>query len=132
VSPSFIEKLLDPEGEERRRKLARERQEIEDLEERHALAARRARIEGELAKTRASGTEAALSDASEGSRGGRTRDEIIDAAIANREPDGTWPTQAAVAMSEALGIDPRRIRQLQGPRGWKGILADAQARVAGR
>ena len=63
------------------------------------------------------------------SRGGLTRDQIIDAAIANREPDGTWPKQAAVA--EALRLaDARQIRNVQGRRGWPGIIADAKARLA--
>ncbi len=63
------------------------------------------------------------------SRGGLTREQIVDAAIANREPDGTWPKQAAVA--EALRLaDARQIRNVQGQRGWLGIIADAQARLA--
>lgn len=64
--------------------------------------------------------------------GGLTRDGIIDAAIENREPDGTWPTQTTVSL--ALGKDEgaRRIRQVQGPRGWAGILEDAEARLANR
>lgn len=66
------------------------------------------------------------------SGGGLTRDRIIDAAIEHREPDGTWPTQTAV--SQELGMDEggRRIRQVQGPRGWAGILEDAEARLADR
>jgi hypothetical protein len=64
-----------------------------------------------------------------GSRGGLTRDAIVKAAVSYRRGGGGWPpTQAAVA--EELGLsDARRLRQLQGPRGWKGILADAQARL---
>ncbi len=69
--------------------------------------------------------------ARDASRGGLTRDQIIDAAIANREPDGTWPKQAAVA--EALRLaDARQIRNVQGPRGWAGIIADALDRLAPR
>lgn len=62
-------------------------------------------------------------------RGGLTRDNVIDAVIDNREPDGTWPTQEATA--EALGVTDRRIRQVCGRRRWAGIVADAKARVAG-
>lgn len=64
--------------------------------------------------------------------GGLTRDDIIDAAIENREPNGTWPTQTTVSL--ALGKDEgaRRIRQVQGPRGWAGILEDARAKLANR
>ena len=64
--------------------------------------------------------------------GGLTRDDIIEAVIEHREPDGTWPTQPAVSL--ALGKDEggRRIRQVQGPGGWAGILKDAEARLASR
>ena len=63
---------------------------------------------------------------------GLTRDSIIDAAIEHREPDGTWPTQAAVSLELGKDEGGRRIRQVQGPRGWAGILEDAEARLANR
>jgi hypothetical protein len=59
-----------------------------------------------------------------------SRARIVDEAIAGREPDGTWPTQSAVAT--ALELTDRRIRQIQGPAGWSGIIADAEAAIAGR
>jgi hypothetical protein len=61
---------------------------------------------------------------------GLTRDRVIEKVIANREPDGTWPTQPAVA--EALGLEARRIRQVQGDGGWQGILDDAARRISER
>jgi hypothetical protein len=62
---------------------------------------------------------------------GLTRERIVDAVIEGREPEGTWPTQSAVA--DALGYaDSRRLRQVQGPRGWAGILNDAEARLIGK
>jgi hypothetical protein len=67
--------------------------------------------------------------AADGSRAGLTRDRIIVAILEARETDGTWPTQAAVA--ESLGLaDARRIRQVQGPGRWPGVIADAKARLA--
>jgi hypothetical protein len=73
---------------------------------------------------------AAVGDAPE-SVSGLTRDRVIDAAIATREPDGTWGTQTKAATGPGgLGLaDARRIRQVQGPRGWAGIIADAEARL---
>jgi hypothetical protein len=78
------------------------------------------------------GIDQALSKGGPPPGGGLTRDDIIDAAIEHREPDGTWPTQTTV--SQELGKDEggRRIRQVQGPRGWAGILEDAEARLANR
>jgi hypothetical protein len=62
------------------------------------------------------------------SRGGLTRERIIDQILESRVPDGTMPTQPVVA--EGLGLaDARRIRQVQGPRGWPGLIADARARL---
>ena len=58
---------------------------------------------------------------------GRTADQVIDAIAARREPDGTMPTQAAVA--EALGCSDRYVRHLVGPvGGWKAALALAETR----
>ena len=76
--------------------------------------------------------EQALSKGGPPPGGGLTRDTIIDAAIEHREPDGTWPTQTTVSL--ALGNDEggRRIRQVQGPRRWAGILEDAEAKLANR
>jgi hypothetical protein len=56
----------------------------------------------------------------------RPRDHVVQAVI---DHEDAWPpTQPAI--SEALGwaADGRRIRQVQGPRGWRGILDDAQRR----
>lgn len=64
--------------------------------------------------------------------GGLTRDGIIDAAIEHREPDGTWPTQTTVSLELGKDVGGRRIRQVQGPRGWAGIVEDAEARLANR
>jgi hypothetical protein len=63
---------------------------------------------------------------------GLTRDEIIDAVIEHREPDGTWPTQPTVSLELGKDEGGRRIRQVQGKRGWAGILEDAEARLANR
>ena len=63
-----------------------------------------------------------------GSRGGLTRDKIVGTVINLHEPDsGEWPTQEVVA--EKLDCSERRLRQLQGTRGWGGILEDARARI---
>lgn len=59
---------------------------------------------------------------------GLTRDKLIDAVVATREADGTWPTQDTVAAYLNLA-DARRIRQVQGESGWGGILRDAEARI---
>jgi hypothetical protein len=58
------------------------------------------------------------------------RGRIVDEAIAQREPDGTWPTQATVA--ETLKLTDRRIRQVQGDAGWAGILEDAEVKARDR
>lgn len=55
---------------------------------------------------------------------GLRREAIVQAVVAKREPDGSWPTQQRVA--EALGYSVERVKQTQGPRGWAGILADAE------
>lgn len=78
------------------------------------------------------GTEQARSKGGPPSGGGLTRDDIIDAAIEHREPDGTWPTQTTVSVELGKDEGGRRIRQVQGPRGWAGILEDAKARLANR
>lgn len=53
----------------------------------------------------------------------QTRPDIVAAAA---DWDGNWPpTQEAIA--EVRGISSRRIRQVQGPRGWDGIVSDALA-----
>lgn len=57
-------------------------------------------------------------------RGGLTRDEIVARAAEWR---GDWPpTQDNIA--EVLKRDPSRIRQVQGPGGWAGIIKDARRR----
>lgn len=67
------------------------------------------------------------------SRGGLKREQVVAAVVEGAVPAsvGSWdlPTQAATA--EALDLaDARRIRQVQGPRGWAGIQADARGRLA--
>jgi hypothetical protein len=60
---------------------------------------------------------------------GLTRDRVVRAVAELRRQDGTWPTQPVTA--NALGLqDARRIRQVQGPRKWAGIIADAAALLA--
>jgi hypothetical protein len=60
---------------------------------------------------------------------GLTRDRIVRKVAELRRQDGTWPTQPVTA--EALDLkDARRIRQVQGPRKWAGIVADAAALLA--
>jgi hypothetical protein len=61
---------------------------------------------------------------------GNSRERIVDEAIAQREPDGTWPTQVAVAGT--LELTDRRIRQVQGKAGWAGILEDAKVKARDR
>ena len=78
------------------------------------------------------GIEQARSKGGPPSGGGLTRDDIIDAAIEHREPDGTWPTQTTVSVELGKDEAGRRIRQVQGPRGWAGVLEDAEARLANR
>lgn len=84
---------------------------------------------GRIAFIRAQETPDLLGSAGSGKRrGGLTRDQIVEAVIATREPDGSWGTQPAAA--EYLKLeDPRRIRQVQGARGWNGVLEDAEARL---
>ncbi|MBI3749111.1 MAG: hypothetical protein HY262_09750 [Chloroflexi bacterium] len=79
-----------------------------------------------------SGIEQARSKGGSPPGWGLTRDSIVDAAIEHREPDGTWPTQATVSLELGKDEGGRRIRQVQGPRGWAGILEDAEARLANR
>ncbi len=67
------------------------------------------------------------------SRGGIDRQQVVAAVVEHAVPTsaGSWdlPTQAAAA--EALDLaDARRIRQVQGSRGWAGIQADARERLA--
>ena len=78
------------------------------------------------------GIEQARSRGGSPAGGGLTRDSIIDAAIEHREPDGTWPTQTTVSLELGKDEGGRRIRQVQGPRGWAGILEDAESRLANR
>ncbi len=86
---------------------------------------------GEQTRER-SGIEQARSKGGSPPGWGLTRDNIVDAAIEHREPDGTWPTQATVSLELGKDEGGRRIRQVQGPRGWAGILEDAEARLANR
>lgn len=55
---------------------------------------------------------------------GLTIDQVVDQVVAKRAPDGSWPTQEAVA--ESLDVTGRRLRQL-GP--WRLILAIAAERT---
>ncbi len=56
----------------------------------------------------------------------RPRDRVVQAVV-NHE--GAWPpTQGAISESLGWASDGRRIRQVMGPRGWRGILADASRR----
>ena len=74
--------------------------------------------------------EDAASFAVEGPRGGLTRSHVVQAvAAAMREVNTEAPTQTAIAGRLGLS-DGRRIRQVQGPRGWRGILFDAAALLA--
>lgn len=52
---------------------------------------------------------------------------IAEAVVANREPDGTWPTQPTVA--ETLGLTDRRLRQIAA---WRDVLTRAEEIAAGR
>ena len=55
----------------------------------------------------------------------RPRDRVVRAA---RDYPGAWPpTQKAISGALGWTLDGRRIRQVQGPRGWPGILEDASA-----
>jgi hypothetical protein len=65
-----------------------------------------------------------------GHRGGLERDGIVAkvAELCVEDPDGRlgWPTQATTSVKLGLDESGRRIRQVQGPRGWAGIVQDAQ------
>jgi hypothetical protein len=59
---------------------------------------------------------------------GLTVDQIVAAVLANERPDGSWPTQEAVA--EVLNVSPRRVRQVACS--WTFILALADEERADR
>lgn len=61
---------------------------------------------------------------------GLTRDTILDKVIELWDASGPFPIQPFVA--EKLGVSDRRIRQVEGKRGWAGIRADAEALRAER
>jgi hypothetical protein len=65
-----------------------------------------------------------------GHREGLERDRIVAkvAELCVEDPDGRlrWPTQATTSVKLELEESGRRIRQVQGPRGWAGIVQDAQ------
>ena len=52
------------------------------------------------------------------------RERLIRLVLDLREPDGTWPTQEAVAA--VRGCTTRWVQVVQGPGGWAGILASAE------
>jgi hypothetical protein len=56
-------------------------------------------------------------------RGVRRRDRYARAVLECREPDGTWPTQEAVA--EALGVTTRALRD-RAVGGWDAVLGRAR------
>jgi hypothetical protein len=108
------------EGYARDRKLAGEHGTTVD-------AIRRVRAEAKAAGELA-GAHRALHTRQDTAYGGLTRDQIVDTtAELWEDPKKPAPTQPVV--SEKLGRDDRRIRQVQGPGKWPGILADARAKL---